>query len=144
MFATQDLRTKSRNAQSQIIDLDQPDRPILPTLATDGGTAVHRSTAHGLEFRQSACEDGKKLAVEVWSATGVRLARRVIDGVGPKPLSPGVFGRPSFSPSGHKVAFVAERTPDGSSAAGYWGAEKKEGDKGEKEAEAPASAAKKP
>ena len=66
------------------------------------------------------CEDGKKLAVEVWTSGGARLARRVIDGVGAKLLSPGVFGKPAFSPSGAAVVFVAERTPDGASAAGYW------------------------
>lgn len=119
-FAAQDLRTKSKSVQSQIVDLDHLDRPYIATLPADAGTTVTRSTKHGLEFRQSTCEDGKKLAVEVWSSDGVRLARRVIDGVGPKPLSPGVFGAPKFSPSGSKVAFVAERTPAGASATGYW------------------------
>ena len=118
-FTTQDLRTKSRQVQSQIVDVDREDT-VAATLPVDAGTTVTRSPQHGLEFRQLACEEGKKLAVEVWTTGGIRLARRVIDGVGPKPLSPGVFGSPKFSPSGSAVAFVAERQPSGMSAAGYW------------------------
>ena len=68
----------------------------------------------------------------MWSTTsGVRLARAVVDGVGPKVLAPGVFGRPTFSPSGSSVAWVAESTPEGAKADGYWpqaAAKKKEGD----------------
>ena len=120
-FATQDLRTKSRAAQSQIVDLDRrATDQVTATLPVDGGTVVTRSPEHGLELRQSACEDGKKLAVEVWSASGTRLARRVIEGVGPKVLPTGVFGKPTFSPSGTAVAFVAEKPPEGQSATGYW------------------------
>jgi hypothetical protein len=119
-FATQDLRTKSRAAQSHVVDLDRADSPVGATLAVDAGTVVTRSVEHGLELRQSASADGKKLVVEVWTLGGARLARRTVDGVGPRLMSPGVFGTPKFSPSGAAVTFVAERTPDGAAASGYW------------------------
>ena len=120
VFSATDLRTKSRAMQSQVVDLARPGSRSTPTLAVDSTTAVTRSPEHGLEFRQMACEDGKKLAVEVWTADGVRLARRVVEGVGAKTLPAGVFGTPRFSPSGSAVAWTAERQPAGAAAAGYW------------------------
>jgi hypothetical protein len=43
-----------------------------------------------------------------------------LDGVGPKVLPPGVFGKPQFSSSGSRIAWTAERLPAGTDAVGYW------------------------
>jgi hypothetical protein len=149
-FAASDLWSNTRSVQVQVVDLET--NSVGSPLPADGTVDVTRDHSHGLEMRQIPCDNGKKLAVEIWSGGdggGVRLARRIIDSVGAKVLPPGVFGRPQFSPSGSRVVWVAEQTPPGADKPGYWSAAKKASDqrggsdKGEEvrgSAEAPASA----
>lgn len=121
-FSTSDLRSKTSVSQVQVVDIDaSADKGgnVTATLTVDAKVSVARSI-DGLELRQSTSADGKKLAVELWLPSGVRVARREVDGVGPKVLPAGVFGKPSFSPSGSAVALVAERLPAGADAKGYW------------------------
>ena len=119
-FASSDLRSKARSSQLQIFDVASDAPRSSAMLLPADGTEVTRSPRHGLEFRRTTYDDGKKVAVEVWLSSGVRLARSTVDGVGAKGLAPGVFGRPQFSPSGHVVCWVAERKPADAEAKGYW------------------------
>lgn len=121
-FASQDLRVDDPpKSQLHVCRLDaEGASPLAASLPADGGTSITASPQHGLELRQFAVEGGKKLAVEVWLSSGVRVARRVVNDVGVKVLAPGVFGRPHFSPSGSVIAWAAERLPAGAEAAGYW------------------------
>lgn len=118
-YITQDLRSNTRAPQAHVVDIDAQS-PIVAAKAVDGATKITRSPEHSIEFRQMSCDGGKKLAVEMWSSSGVRLARRVVDGVGPAVLPGGVFGKPQFSPSGSAVVWAAERKPSGADAPGYW------------------------
>ena len=68
--------------------------------------------------------------------SGVRLARRSLaDKVGGAVLPSAIFGQPLFSPSGKRVAWVAERAESRAKVSGYW-PPPKEGD-GEAEKEKP-------
>ena len=121
-FSSQDLRVDDApSAHSHLFSFDETDgtASMVATIAVDSSTTTS-SPRHGLELRQVAVDGGKKLAVEVWLSSGVRLARRVVDGVGPKVLPPGVFGKPQFSSSGSRIAWTAERLPAGTDAVGYW------------------------
>ena len=116
-FVVTDLTSKTRAAQQQIIQLSRSPPKLTAALPADASCHVTRSMQHGLELRQMPVEDGKKMAVEVWSTeSGVRLARTVLNGAGVKLLPPGVFGRPAFSPSGARVTMTLDyphRDPNG-------------------------------
>ena len=64
---------------------------------TDAAQVITRSTKHGLEFRQSTCEDGKKLAVEVWSLMASVWRGASLMALDPSRSLSGVFGAPKFS-----------------------------------------------
>jgi hypothetical protein len=121
-FSAQDLRVDDApSTHSHLFSFEETDgtASLVATFAVDSSTTTS-SPRHGLEFRQVAVDGSKKLAVEVWLSSGGRLARRVVDGVGPKVLPPGVFGKPQFSSSGSRIAWTAERLPAGTDAVGYW------------------------
>ena len=86
----------------------------------------HRSAGDiDLELRllPSPAKDTELIA-EVWG-DGVRLARQPLgDKVGGKVLPASLFGPPAFSPSGQRIAWVAERPFEAAQAPGYWAAEK--------------------
>lgn len=133
-FVASDLRSNARVVQAQIVQLGAEISGVARTAATlpvDPTVRVSTCASHSLELRQCVFDDGKKLAVEVWSTEhGVRLARRVVDGVGTGAMAPGVFGTPQFSPSGSAVAWVGERLPAGAKADGYWPTGDKKDEKG--------------
>ncbi|KAL1500278.1 hypothetical protein AB1Y20_012945 [Prymnesium parvum] len=80
------------------------------------------SAAAELEVRLSSCtaKEGNSAVAEIWSA-GVRLARRSLaDKAGGTVLPTAIFGRPAFSPSGQRVAWIAERADTRQKVSGYW------------------------
>ena len=130
--AVTDVKRGTASGQSQVFD---PVARQLVAAIPDAEADVARSPAHSLELRQT--KDDKALYAEVWdSATGARLARTPVAGVGSKVLQGAHFGRPQFSPSGARVVWAAERLPEGAESPGYWSRDAKKNAEKQKAADA--------
>ena len=94
------------------------DAAALPSAPLDASRRLFSRHPDGELSLRVHSIDGT-LWAEVWS-NDVRLARVKADALGPKVLPSGVFGAPSWSPSGHKVAWVAEEPAPPKQRANYW------------------------
>ena len=59
-FVSPSIRGKLRTPQLQTVDVAAADPVATPALPADTTSSMCHSPQHGLEFRQSAVEDGKK------------------------------------------------------------------------------------
>ena len=116
--------------------------PVDPSIKATARWAAQQELVSSAELElrllSVAGKDGGagSVAAEIWSG-GVRLARRsMAEKIGATVLPGAIFGKPQFSPSGQRVAWVAERADGRAKVSGYWPAPKdekaKEKDKSEK------------
>ena len=129
-FAQTDVRGGgTASAQVTLVSADfngGTSQVVASSLPVDGAAAasIVRDPATGLEFRMVRTASGgggePVTVVEIWDGE-VRLARAVDASIG-KGLPAGVFGRPSFSPSGGSVTWAAAAQPTEPSASesSYW------------------------
>ena len=96
-FEEPDLRSSTRSGHSQLWRIDDA-ATALPSAPLDASRRLFSRHPNGELSLRVHSIDGT-LWAEVW-INDVRLARVKADALGPKVLPSGVFGAPSWSPSG--------------------------------------------